>query len=84
MAITTIITLLAVVLTLPGCAATTTVDGLLPANEIAAIGEIVSVTVVMQLTGEKSPNRTDRFLLHGTDLGSIPSTPSTAAESSIS
>ena len=41
------------------------------AEEDLALDSIRNVTRVMQLTGADSPNRTDRYVVHGTDLGSM-------------
>ncbi|MGV9173644.1 MAG: DUF4185 domain-containing protein, partial [Promethearchaeia archaeon] len=36
-----------------------------------ALDQIISVSRVIQLTGENSPSRTDQYMVYGTDLGSI-------------
>lgn len=40
-------------------------------EEDRAIAEITNVDQIMQVTGAESPNQTDQYMVHGTDLGSM-------------
>jgi hypothetical protein len=54
-------------------ACATVPEGSVPvADEVdLALDSVRNVTQVMQLTGADSPNQTDRYVVHGTDLGSM-------------
>ena len=60
---------LALALVLAGCASSGGVPVADP--EAVALAGVGDVSTVMQLTGEDSPNETDEYLVHGTDLGSM-------------
>lgn len=63
------LTTLTIALALAGCASPGDVP-VADAEDVALTG-VGEVSVVMQLTGEDSPNETDEYLVHGTDLGSM-------------
>lgn len=63
------VAIILIALALAGCA--TTEDVPVADAEDVALAGVGELSVVMQLTGAESPNRTDEYLVHGTDLGSM-------------
>lgn len=60
----------AAALTLAGCASNDDVIAVADEEDLA-IAEITNVDQIMQITGAESPNQTDQYMVHGTDLGSM-------------
>lgn len=63
------LTVILAVLAFGGCA--TSGDAPIADPEDVVLSGVADLSKVMQLTGEQSPNETDEYTVHGTDLGSM-------------
>lgn len=63
------LTVILAVLVYSGCV--TSGDVPIADPEDAVLTGVADLSEVMQLTGEQSPNETDEYMVHGTDLGSM-------------